>query len=75
MLVVDERRVDPGTGSVVDAEVIELGVSSEEIASLIVHHQLLDQLGFFQHVEMETSGRFSRPEKHEKMDNNEIRNV
>ena len=60
--MIDECGVDPGAGGVVDAEVVQLGVPAEEVAFLLVDHQLLDQLGLLEDVQVEAAGRFARPE-------------
>ena len=45
----------------VDAEVIELAVPAKEVASLVVHHQLLDEFLLLEHVQMQTCGRLAGP--------------
>ena len=61
MLVIDEGSVDSGAAGMIDTEVAKLGISSEEVATLLVHHQLLDQLRLLDHVQVEASGRLSGP--------------
>ena len=45
----------------VNTEVIELAVPAEEVASLVVHHQLLDEFLLLEHVQMHTGGRLASP--------------
>ena len=45
----------------VNTEVIELAVPAEEIASLVVHHQLLYEFLLLEHVQMQTCRRLARP--------------
>ena len=61
MLVVDECGVDPRAGGVVDAEVVKLSVPAEQVALLLVQHQLLDQLGLLQHVQVEPGRGLASP--------------
>lgn len=61
--MIDEGSVDPGAASMVDAEVAELSVPPEEVAALLVDHQLLNELRLLGHVQVETSGRLSGPSK------------
>jgi hypothetical protein len=62
VLVVDEGRVDAGARLVVDAEVVELRVPAKEVASLVVHHELLDEPLVLLHVEVEAGRRLAGPE-------------
>ena len=55
MFVPEQGGVDTGTGPVVDGEVVHLRVPTEQVASLLVNHQLLHQLGVFGHVQVEAS--------------------
>ena len=47
----------------VHAKVAELSIPSEEIAALVVHHQLLNELRFLDDVQVEASGWLSGPTK------------
>ena len=45
----------------VDGEVVHLRVPAEQVAFLLVNHQLLHQLAVFGHVQVESSRGFARP--------------
>lgn len=61
MLVVDEGRMDARTRSVIDAEIVQMRIAAEEVALLVVDHQLLDELVVFGDVQMVAGRRFSGP--------------
>lgn len=52
VFVINECGVYAGTGRMIDAEVVHLGIPTEEIAFLFVNHQLLNQFVFLHHVQM-----------------------
>lgn len=61
MLVVDEGRVDTRARAVIDAKVVQVRVAAEQVALLVVDHQLLDHFVVFGDVQMVTGRRFAGP--------------
>ena len=45
----------------VDTEVIKLTIAAEEVASLIVHHQLLNEFLLLEHVKMQARRWLTSP--------------
>ena len=66
VLVPDQAGVDSGARGVVDGEVAEFVVATEQVALLLVHHQFLDHFTVFQHVEMQARSRLARPRRNVK---------
>lgn len=54
-------RMNSRAGTVVYSEVIHPWVPAERVMLLLVHHQLLDQLGLLHHVEVEAHSWFAGP--------------
>lgn len=42
MFVIHERSMNPGTGGVVDANVVNLRISAKQVTLFLIHHQFLE---------------------------------
>lgn len=61
MLVIDKGRMDTRTGTVIDAEIIQMRIAAKQIALLVVDHQLLDEFVVFGDVQMMSDRRLASP--------------
>lgn len=61
MPVVDEGGVHARTRAVIDAEVVQVRIAAEQVAALVVDHQLLDEPVVLGHVQVVAGRRFAGP--------------